>query len=106
MGAELLMNEITNETQLDTVLAEDVSVVDFWASWCGPCRALAPTFESLSKQYPNVSFAKVNVDEQVGLANKYAVRSIPTVVVFKKGVETARIIGFQDEQKYKEAIEG
>lgn len=99
------MNEITNETQLGTLLAEDTAVIDFWAPWCGPCKALAPTFETLAKEVPTASFAKLNVDDNPELAARFGVRGIPTVVVFKKGKEANRLVGLQSLDIYKTAIE-
>lgn len=70
--------------------------VDFWAEWCGPCRMLAPTFERLAEKYStDISFVKVNVDELPDLANRYAIRSIPTVLLLKGGQEVERLVGLR-----------
>lgn len=78
--------EITDATFDREVLKSNIPViVDFWAPWCGPCKSLAPTFESLSADYEGkVKFTKVNIDE-TELAQKYGVRSIPTLIIFKNG---------------------
>lgn len=68
-------------------------VVDFWASWCGPCRMMAPIFEELAKEIPDITFAKVNVDEAPELAMRFTVLSIPTFVVLKGGTEVGRFSG-------------
>lgn len=69
-------------------------VVDFWAPWCGPCRAMAPAFEQVSKLLgPRARFVKVNTEEQGALASRYAIQSIPTMVVFSGGREVARRSG-------------
>ncbi len=69
-------------------------LVDFWAAWCGPCRAVAPVLEDISNQYAEkFRVAKVNVDENPELASKYGIRSIPTMILFKDGKEIDNIIG-------------
>jgi thioredoxin len=69
-------------------------LVDFWAEWCGPCRMLAPTFEKLARNFENdITFAKVDVDELPEVAGRYAVRSIPTLILFRDGNVAERIVG-------------
>ena len=79
------------DTKVAAAPADEVWVVDFWAPWCAPCRKFGPEFEAASADMPgNVKFAKVNVDEERPIAERYSIRSIPSVVVFKSGSEVGR----------------
>lgn len=69
-------------------------VVDFWAEWCGPCKMLAPVFEELEKDFPDVTFGKINVDEEVQAALENNVSSIPTLLFIKDGEVVKRAVGF------------
>ncbi|ETZ96980.1 thioredoxin [Mycobacterium kansasii 824] len=69
----------------ETVNDNDMVLVDFWASWCGPCRSFAPTFQASSEKHPDVVYAKVNTEEEQELAAAAQIRSIPTLMAFKKG---------------------
>ncbi len=75
------------------ILAENPTLVDFWAEWCGPCKSMHPVFERLSKKYPNVKFARVNVDSNQNISMKYAVQSIPTFIMFKSGQIVDKMMG-------------
>lgn len=79
-------------------------VVDFWADWCGPCKMMAPVFDELEKELKNVKFAKVNVDEHGELASEASVRGIPTLILFKDGVEVDRVVGFVPKDSLKQRI--
>ncbi|MGV0750746.1 MULTISPECIES: thioredoxin [Mycolicibacter] len=69
----------------ETIADNDIVLVDFWASWCGPCRSFAPTFASVSEKHPDVVFAKVDTEAEQQLAAAAQIRSIPTLMAFKKG---------------------
>lgn len=78
------------------VLQSDIPVlVDFWATWCGPCQMIAPIIEEIAKKYEGkIKVGKVNVDEEMGLAQRYKVVSIPTLVLFKNGEAVDTIVGY------------
>ena len=72
-------------------------LLDFWATWCGPCQMLAPVVDAIAESRPDIRVGKVNVDEQVELALQYGVRSIPTLIVMKNGEMAATSIGYQSQ---------
>ena len=78
--------ELTKENFEQTVNENPMVIVDFWAPWCGPCKGFAPVYEKASQAHPDVVFAKVNTDEQQELAGSFAIRSIPTLMVFREKV--------------------
>jgi thioredoxin len=78
--------DLTKDTFRDTVTKEGIVLVDWWAPWCGPCRAFKPIFEAASEQHRDVTFAKINTDEQQELSAAFEIRSIPTVMLFRDGV--------------------
>ena len=95
-----------NESNFEKTLKGNKNlVVDFWADWCGPCKIMAPVFESLSKEMKNVKFAKINVDENNHLASEFGVMGIPTFIVFKDGKEVERVVGAAHKTIIKEKIE-
>jgi thioredoxin reductase (NADPH) len=77
--------DLTAEGFNEIVEANEIVLVDFWASWCGPCKQFAPTFSASSEKHPDVLFAKVDTEAEQGLASAAQIRSIPTLMVFKKG---------------------
>ncbi len=92
---------LENKEQFETTLKDSkTTIVDFFATWCGPCRMLAPIFGEVGNEKASeANFLKVNVDDFDDLAAKYNVSSIPTIIVFKNGEEVHRVSGFQDKAK-------
>jgi thioredoxin 1 len=97
--------ELTSAT-FAAAVASGVTVVDFWAEWCGPCRMMTPVLNELAGQFAGkASIAKVNVDTEQGLAEKYRVSSIPTVLVLKDGTEAKRFVGVTPKAELVKAID-
>jgi thioredoxin 1 len=101
------INELDKDTFQKNVLeAQKPVLVDFWAPWCGPCRAVAPIVEDLAKEYAGkVEFAKVNVDEAPVIASNYGVMSIPTLIVFKDGKPLEQVIGYKAKGDLKKLLD-
>ena len=77
---------LTQENFEETVSADGITLIDFWAEWCGPCKSFGPVFEAASEQFPDVKFAKVDTEAEQGIAGFFQIQSIPTVFVFRDGV--------------------
>jgi thioredoxin 1 len=97
-----LTEDIFNE---EVVQSPGVVVIDFWANWCSPCRAFAPTFAKLAGAMPEVKFAKVDVSECHELAKSYSIDAIPATLIFKEGKLAQKLVGMLSESQLKNAIE-
>ena len=94
-----------NDADFDTTIAEGVTLVDFWAPWCAPCRMQVPILEELVESVGNqAKIAKLNVDEAGGVAGRFGVQAIPTLLLFKDGNEVQRFIGVQSKETLIDAI--
>lgn len=78
--------ELTEQTFADTVGSNEIVLIDFWASWCGPCRTFAPVYENVSQDNPDIVFAKVDTEAEQGLAGYFQISSIPTLMAIRDGV--------------------
>lgn len=78
--------ELSAQNFEDTIANNDIVIIDFWASWCAPCRMFAPTFEAASEKHSDIVFAKVNTEEQQDIAAAFNIRSIPTLMVFREQI--------------------
>jgi len=96
--------ELTNDN-FDATVAEGVTMVDFWAPWCGPCRMIAPVVEELAEDFEGkATIAKVNTDEQQEVAVKYGIRSIPSILFFKDGEMVDQMVGAAGKDVFAEKI--
>ena len=94
-----------NDDEFDMNIAEGITLVDFWAPWCGPCRIQTPILEELAESIEGrVKIAKVNTDEASGVARGFGVQAIPTLILFKDGKELQRFIGVQSKDVLMDAI--
>ena len=82
----MAVQELTQDNFESTITGNDIVMLDFWAPWCGPCQQFAPTFEEASEKHSDVVFAKVNTDEEQGIAGAFQVRSIPTLMIFREQI--------------------
>jgi len=99
------MINIENNFNEKIINNKGLSVVDFWAPWCGPCKMFGPIFENASNTHSSIKFYKLNVDEdQEGVCKKLGIMSIPTIILFKDGKEVKRNIGFLDEDSLNEFL--
>ena len=102
------MAQTVNDSNFQSeVLQSKIPVlVDFYADWCGPCRAVAPIVEELAKEYSGkAGFAKINVDEAPTLASQYGVMSIPTIILFKNGKPEEQVIGYKPKNELKKLLD-
>lgn len=100
-----MVHSLTSQTFDEFIHKKGISLVDFYAEWCGPCKAIAPLLEDLSKQMTTASFGKIDVDQNGEVAGEQNVSSIPCVFIYKDGVQQQQLVGAQSKEAYKKALE-
>ena len=98
--------EVTDDTFESEVLqAADPTLVDFWAAWCGPCRMIAPIVEEIANEYGDrLKVAKMDVDANPNIPGQLGIRGIPTLILFKEGVEAKRLVGYRPKEAMVEEL--
>ena len=99
-----MSNLLDVSKNFDEFIAEGVVVVDFFATWCGPCKMLAPILDKVASDMPQVKFGKVDVDQAMDLARRFGIRSIPDVLIFKDVAQVDHMSGLRDEDEIVETI--
>ena len=92
-----MLLHLTKKDNFDELIKEGNTIVDFFATWCGPCKMLAPELEELANEHPEIKVIKVDVDEFNELAGRFGIRAVPTIIVFKNGVATNQSMGYMDK---------
>ena len=86
----------------DYITEHEIVIIDFWATWCAPCKNFSPVFSKVAKSYPNITFAKVDIEEEQDLAQAFEIRSVPHLMVFKKGIVIYSESGTMPESTLRE----
>jgi len=106
MASEKVMELTEANFENEVISSGKLFLVDFWAEWCGPCRAVAPIIDELANVYEGkIAVGKVNVDNEGRLAEKYRIMSIPTIMIFKDGKMVERLVGARSSQEFKSIID-
>ena len=98
------MNNLNFKDYAEVVENNELIVLDFYATWCGPCKVVGPIFEEVSKENEGQYFAKVNVDDEPELSQKFGIRSIPTILFIKRGEVQGKLIGMTTKEKIEEQL--
>jgi thioredoxin 1 len=104
-GKAMAVIDLTTDNFKENINDKGIVIVDFWAPWCAPCRSFAPTFEAASEKHADITFAKVNTEEQQELAGAFSIRSIPTLMVFREQVILYAEAGALPAQAFDQLVE-
>ena len=100
-----MITKITKENfETEVLKAAKPVLVDFWATWCGPCKMIGPVIEEIANEHPEIKVCKINVDEEGELSIKYGVMSIPTLMIFKNGEIAQTAIGYRPKEEIEELL--
>jgi len=97
--------EVKDDTLKELLTKEGITVLDFWAPWCGPCRMVGPIIEQLAEANDDIQVGKLNIDENSESATTYGIRSIPTIIIFKDGVKVKQVSGVQPLAQLQKIVE-
>ena len=101
-----MVTELTKANFGEIMKSDKPVLVDFWASWCGPCRMVSPIIDKIAEEYEGkITVGKVNVDDEGALAAEFAIVSIPTIIIFKDGKEVKKLVGVKSADDYADAID-
>ena len=100
-----MITHVKTAPEFDAAIAKGDVLVDFWATWCGPCRMLAPVLEEVAKEHPELPIVKVDVDEAGDIAARFGISSIPTLIRFKDGQPVAKSLGFLPKPRLLEFLD-
>jgi thioredoxin 1 len=95
---------ITSSQFEETVLGDGIVLVDFWAEWCGPCKSFAPVYETVSERYPDITFAKVDTEQEQQISGQLGIRSIPTIMAVRDGIQIFSQPGAMGERDLTELV--